>query len=101
MSIPVRMWSRSSPRRSGRTTALCKAAREICATLVCESEVQANNIRKAFPGLECVSMDDFERSRGGLAPFLYDHFAVERLEAEHQAMRSALLAVDSSLGGLV
>lgn len=69
-------------RRFGKTTAICKAAKEIGATVICANTQQAQ-ILKLEHGIKTATIH--QNLRGTTGPYLYDHFAMEQtvFELEH------------------
>lgn len=62
-------------RRFGKTTAICKAALEIGATVICANEQQAKSLRNAY---KVKTATIHQNLRGTIGPYLYDHFAMEQ-----------------------
>jgi len=60
-------------RRSGKTTAICKAAKEIGATVVCHSQQEAERVNKEHRVATAYINQEFRGTRG---PFLVDTCAV-------------------------
>lgn len=72
-------------RGTGRTTAICKAANEIGALVMCSDSSSARIIEKQH-GVETVSMLNRDLLCGSHRPILWDHAAVEWLERENNIM---------------
>ncbi len=65
-------------RQSGRTRAICEAAKKIGATVICANGGSAMTLRDTY-GVETVCMTDMNKIEGSRGPYLFDHLAVERL----------------------
>jgi trehalose-6-phosphatase len=81
----------ASPRRSGKTTALAKAAKECDGVMVCRDQQEADRIAKEF-GIRTVSaLGSPDRLRGQLAARLVDPdaFLLWMAQAE-QELRQAM-----------
>ena len=65
-------------RRSGKTTAICKAAKEIDATVITHSEQEAQRLRETY-GVKAISVTVQETFRTGRhdEPFIWDAFAAD------------------------
>lgn len=68
-------------RRCGKTTALAKAAESIGATFVCAERSHADDVRHTVPGVKTVDMSIFysDEFRVVTGPFIFDHYAIEKL----------------------
>lgn len=70
-----------SARRSGKTTAICKAAKEIGAIVICHSKQEANRVAREHQ-VKTVHLNS--EIRGMTEPFLIDTYAyVETLSSFH------------------
>jgi len=72
-------------RQSGRTTAICEAAKSIGAIIVAASRAHAQVISTEHGGIETISMDQLYVLRGRHKPVLWDHFATEELQRRVEA----------------
>lgn len=66
-------------RRFSKTTAICKAAKEIGATVICANLEQATIVSLEH---EVKTASIHQNLRGTIGPYLYDHFAIERTVLE-------------------
>jgi len=63
------------PRASGRTTAICEAAKKIGATVICHTSNYAKDVSRRF-GVNTIALHELERARGTGCPYLMDHNAI-------------------------
>lgn len=87
------------PRQSGRTTAICQAAKALDATVVCADQSQAEYVRKTH-GVKAVSVDRKTAWQGSIGPFLFDHHAVERLVHDYAMCAAELAELRLRIDGL-
>ena len=71
------------PRQSGRTTAICRAAKEANGIVVCASQEQADAIADRH-GVKTIVPS---KARGMTGPFFWDHYAVERIIADYADLK--------------
>lgn len=71
-------------RQTGRTTAICKAAKDIDGTVVAASARHARMIAMEHD-VKTISMNQSDQMIGMDTPFLWDHFTVECMMAKHEA----------------
>lgn len=64
--------------RTGKTTAICKAAKEIGATVVTGTSQEAKRLEKEY-GIKALAVETAVRSRGKTGPILFDTFGVSRI----------------------
>jgi len=69
------------PRRIGKTTALIQAAKKIDACFIVANNDQSRQIRSEFQIIKVLQLDIFfnDQYKGLKGPFIFDHFAQERL----------------------
>ena len=69
-------WFLAGPRGSGRTTAICEAAKSINATVLAANHSQARLLKRDY-GVDSVSI--YAPGEGLRGPFLADHLAAEHI----------------------
>lgn len=90
----------TSGRRTGKTTALCKAAKEIGATVLTHNEQEADRLRREY-GVDAKPLTPPERLMGLNKPLLVDSHAaaialcsltseLHKVTEERDALRAAL-----------
>ena len=82
------------PRRCGKTTAICKAAKEIGATVICESQQHAEMVKKEH-GVRTTHID--KEARGTKGPYIYDDFAVTKMCFKYESDNADLLDENAKL----
>jgi hypothetical protein len=68
-------------RQMGKTTAICKAAKEIGATVIVRNEAEANRVRELF-GVRAMARD--RRLEGTMGPYLVDTDAVALIANDYE-----------------
>ena len=81
------------PRASGRTTAVCKAAKEINAIVVCATPQHAQVVNREHDVMTW-PMCALDRMVGLDRPALWDHFAVEHLLRERNRLAAKAKEVE-------
>jgi hypothetical protein len=93
MSIGDTLYVLSCGRATGRTTAICSAARVIGATVVCASRASAEQIGRQH-GVKTVTCESRATIQGTRGPYLFDHYAMEvivsRMDYDMRQMASDL-----------
>jgi hypothetical protein len=69
--------------RTGKTTAICEAARKIGAIVVTGSEKEAKRITKEF-GVTAMSIHHWQLTQGLDMPFLFDTYGVTEMAADFE-----------------
>lgn len=83
--------------QSGKTTAICKAAKEIDAVVVCHNQQEANRVHKEH-GVRTISLRH-ENKRGMKGPILFDTHAVSVLCLDYERVISNLVETNAELQG--
>lgn len=72
----------SMGRQVGKTTALMQAAISIGATFVCANKDHESLIRRGYEKSILPTITSAQDIRGTKGPYVWDHFAIERIAAE-------------------
>lgn len=83
------------PRRTGRTTAICEAAKKIGATVLA-ANYQHKKYLEQF-GVNAIPVDNEEAIECVAGPILFDHYTLERVFAEYEKEISGLVQENRKL----